>query len=85
MGVEEERGMVEFDLSAQGIVGSALLTFENAPFRTCCVGVTGGSYTLGVFSYFGDNTITVTDYQAPRDTHRIILDGRPHRRHALLI
>jgi len=65
MGVEEERGMVEFDLSAQGIVGSALLTFQNAQFRTCCVGVTGGSYTIGVFSYLGDNAIALTDYQAP--------------------
>jgi len=64
MGVEEERGMVEFDLSAQGIVGSALLTFENARFTTCCVGVTGGSYTIGVFSYSGNNAIALADYSA---------------------
>jgi hypothetical protein len=66
MGVEEERGMVEFDLGAQGIVGSALLTFKNAPFTTCCMaGMTGGSYTIGVFSYSGNNAIALADYQAP--------------------
>jgi PEP-CTERM motif len=64
MGVEEERGLVEFNLSAESIVTSALLTFDNAPYRTCCVGTTGGSYTIGVFSYAGDNTITPSDYQA---------------------
>jgi hypothetical protein len=64
MGVEEERGVVEFDLAAQGLVASALLTFDNTPFRTCCVGVTGGNYTIGVFSYVGDNTTTLVDYQA---------------------
>jgi hypothetical protein len=64
MGVEEERGVVEFDLAAQGFVSSALLTFDNAPFRTCCVGITGGSYTIGVFSYVGDATTSLSDYQA---------------------
>jgi len=64
MGVEEERGVVEFDLITQSLVASALLTFDNASFRTCCVGVTGGSYTIGVFSYVGDNLTTLSDYQA---------------------
>jgi hypothetical protein len=64
MGVEEERGIVEFDLTVQSLVSSATLTFDNAVFRTCCVGVTGGAYTLGVFSYVGDNATTLSDYQA---------------------
>ena len=64
MGVEEERGVVEFDLAAEGLVGSAVLTFDSARFRTCCVGVTGGSYTIGVFSYVGDTTTALSDYQA---------------------
>jgi hypothetical protein len=64
MGVEEERGLVEFDLTAQSLVTSATLTFENAPYLTCCVGVTGGSYTIGVFAYTGNNSITLSDYSA---------------------
>lgn len=62
MGVEDERGLVEFDLSAQGLWASVMLSFDNAPFQTCCVGVTGGSYTIGVFAYTGNNAVSFGDF-----------------------
>src|SRR5262245_35911918 len=51
MGIEEERGVVEFNLAAQAAAGSVTLTFDNVRYLTCCVGVTGGNYTIGIYSY----------------------------------
>lgn len=65
MGVEDERGLIEFDLSAQGMWASVMLTFANAQFQTCCpVGATGGTYTIGVFAYTGNNTLSFADFDA---------------------
>jgi hypothetical protein len=65
MGVEEERGIVEFDLSAESLAGSVLLQFDNAPFLTCCsAGATGGSYTIGVYAYTGNNALSLGDFEA---------------------
>jgi PEP-CTERM motif-containing protein len=65
MGVEEERGIVEFNLAAESPAASVLLTFNNAPYVTCCVGTTGGTYTIGVFAYVGNNAFDLSDFQAP--------------------
>ena len=63
MGVEDERGLVEFDLTAWGALATVTLMFDNAPFQTCCpAGVTGGSYVIGVFSYTGNNAVTFSDF-----------------------
>jgi hypothetical protein len=66
MGVEDERGIVEFDLSAHGTQAAVLLEFDNAAFQTCCLptGVSGGSYTVGVYAYAGDNAWSVSDFDA---------------------
>jgi hypothetical protein len=66
MGVEEERGIVEFNLGAQSPEASVLLMFDNAPFQTCCspTGVTGGSYSIGVYAYTGNSAYSVTDFDA---------------------
>ena len=65
MGVEDERGLVEFDLSGEGVLPSVMLTFANAPFQTCCpVGATGGTYTIGVFAYAGNNALAFGDFDA---------------------
>ncbi|HXT71730.1 MAG TPA: PEP-CTERM sorting domain-containing protein [Vicinamibacterales bacterium] len=65
MGVEEERGIVEFNLAAQGAAGSVLLTFDNVRYLTCCVGITGGNYLIGIYSYTGNNASDLSDFQAP--------------------
>lgn len=66
MGVEEERGIAEFNLGAESAAGSVLLTFSNARYLTCCpAGATGGSYTIGVYSYVGNNTLELGDFQTP--------------------
>jgi hypothetical protein len=67
MGVEEERGIVEFNLGAQSPEASVLLLFDNAPFQTCCspTGVTGGSYSIGVYAYTGNSAYSVTDFDTP--------------------
>jgi PEP-CTERM motif len=63
MGVEEERGIVEFNLGAQSPLASVVLLFDNAPFQTCCAaGVTGGSYSIGVYAYAGNNAFAFTDF-----------------------
>jgi hypothetical protein len=66
MGVEEERGLVEFHLGAEGALAAVLLQFDNAAFQTCCspTGVTGGSYSIGVFAYTGNNTFSIGDFDA---------------------
>jgi hypothetical protein len=65
MGVEDERGIVEFNLSAEALATSVLLSFDNAPFQTCCfAGVTGGSYLIGVYGYTGNNAFSFTDFDA---------------------
>jgi hypothetical protein len=67
MGVEDERGIVEFDLTGQSALAAVLLTFDNASFQTCCspTGVSGGSYTIGVYTYTGDNAWSLGDFDAP--------------------
>ena len=66
MGVEEERGIVEFNLGAQGLAASVLLLFDNAPYQTCCAaGMTGGSYSIGVYWYTGNNAFAISDFDAP--------------------
>lgn len=66
MGVEDERGIVEFDLTGQSALAAVLLSFDNASFQTCCVptGVSGGAYTIGVYAYSGDNAWSLGDFDA---------------------
>jgi hypothetical protein len=65
MGVEDERGLVEFNLTGESALSFVLLTFANAPYQTCCsAGVTGGSYTIGVFAYAGNNALSFADFDA---------------------
>ena len=64
MGVEEERGIVEFNLGAESLAASVLLQFDNAPFQSCCGSATGGSYSIGVYAYTGNNAFSVSDFEA---------------------
>jgi len=66
MGVEDERGLVEFNLTGESPFAAVLLTFANAPFQTCCpAGVSGGSYTVGVYAYAGNNALSFSDFDVP--------------------
>jgi hypothetical protein len=66
MGVEEERGIVEFNLGTESPELSVWLQFDNAAFQTCCLptGVTGGSYEIGVFAYSANNAFSSADFDA---------------------
>ena len=61
-GVEEERGLVEFNLAAESPAGLVLLLFSNAQFQSCCGGATGGSYSIGLYSYVGNNAFVSDDF-----------------------
>ena len=79
MGVEEERGIVEFNLGAQSPLASVLLLFDNAAFQTCCspTGVTGGSYLDRRLCIHGQlcRTRSPTSTRRPRS-----FSGRSRRR-----
>jgi len=63
-GIEEDvRGVAEFNLISQSL-SSAALSFVLAGFGGYFQGGPG-NYTINVFAYSGDNSIALSDYQAP--------------------
>jgi hypothetical protein len=65
--VEEEQGMAEFDLTGQSAVTTATLSFVNSVYTEEIFGggATGGTFTIQVFAYTGNNLITNADFGAP--------------------
>lgn len=56
-GFEEERGVVEFDLSGQSAPGTATLSFTLAFFF-------GTAFDIDLFAYQGNNQVDISDYAA---------------------
>jgi hypothetical protein len=64
IGLEDVRGVAEFNLTSQLLSPATTLSFVLIGFGGYFQGGPG-NYTINVFAYLGDNSIGLSDYQAP--------------------